>query len=429
MKASWGKIEDEKNKGVLQVEVEVEKVKDALDLAFKKVVKNINVPGFRKGKVPRQIFESRFGVEVLYNDALDIILPTAFADAVKETGISPVDRPNIEIDQFEKDKPLLFKATVIVKPEVELGEYKGIEVTKKDFTVKDEEIDKELEQLQNRHAEIVIVEEGTVEQGNVAVIDFEGFLDGVAFEGGKGTMYSLEIGSGSFIPGFEEQIIGMSKDEEKEIIVKFPEDYNNKDLAGKETTFKIKLHEIKRKQIPELNDEFAKDVDFETLEELKEDIRQKLEKKAEQEKDNYYKEEVIKKVTDNATLDIPEVMVANEIEKMIKDFDQQLIYQGMNLELYLQYVGMNEDSLKEQFRNDATTRVKSDLVIEAIGKEEKIEVSEEEVEVEIKRISELYNRDIEEIRKILCSNDEGIERVKADIKFKKTIDFLIEKNI
>ncbi len=427
MKASWGKIEDEKNKGILQVEVDEEQVKNALDLAFNKVVKNVNVSGFRKGKVPRKIFESRFGVEVLYNDALDIILPGAYDEAVKETGISPVDRPEIDIEQFEKDKPLIFKATVTVKPEVELGEYKGIEITKKDFTVLDEDINKEIEELQKRHAEIVVVGEGVVEQEDTAVIDFEGFLDGVPFEGGKGTMYSLEIGSGSFIPGFEEQLIGMSKDEEKEIVVTFPEEYNNEDLADKEVTFKILLHEIKRKQIPELNDEFAKDVDFETLAELKEDTKKKLEEKVKQEKENYYKEEVVKKVAENATVDIPEVMIDNEVDKMIKDFEQQLIYQGMNLELYLQYSGIEEDALKNQFRKDAATRVKSDLVIEAITKKEEIEASEEEFDSEIKRISEQYNRDLEEIKNILCSSDEGIVRVKEDIKFRKTIDFLVSQ--
>jgi len=427
MNVSWGKIENEKNKGILQVEVDVEKVKEALDLAFKKVVKTINVPGFRKGKVPRQVFESRFGVEVLYNDALDILLPTAFEEAVKETGIYPVDRPDIDVEQFEKDKPLIFKATVVVKPEVELGEYIGVEVIEKDFTVKEEDIDKELEQLQNRHAEVVILEEDTVVEGNTAVIDFEGFLDGVAFDGGKGTMHSLEIGSKSFIPGFEEQIIGMSKGEEKEIVVMFPVDYDNADLAGKETTFKIKLHEIKGKKIPELDDEFAKDVDFETLEELKQDTKEKLEKKAGQDKENYYKEEAIKKVTENSNIDIPEAMINNEVEKMIRDFEQQLSYQGMNIDLYLQYVGMDLDGLKEQFKKDAIIRVKSDLVIESIGVKEQIEASEAELEAEYKRVAELYKRDIEEIKQIIGSNDEGIERVKSDIIFRKTINFIVDK--
>ncbi|MGD9677434.1 MAG: trigger factor [Vulcanibacillus sp.] len=427
MNVSWGKIENEKNKGILQVEVDVEKVKEALDLAFKKVVKTINVPGFRKGKVPRQVFDSRFGVEVLYNDALDILLPKAFEEAVKETGIYPVDRPDIDVEQFEKDKPLIFKATVVVKPEVELGEYIGVEVIEKDFTVKEEDINKELEKLQNRHAEVVILEEGTVVEGNTAVIDFEGFLDGVAFDGGKGTMHSLEIGSKSFIPGFEEQIIGMSKGEEKDIVVMFPEDYGNADLAGKETTFKIKLHEIKGKKIPELDDEFAKDVDFETLEELKQDTREKLEKNAEQDKENYYKEEAIKKVTENSNIDIPEVMINSEIEKMIKDFEQQLSYQGMNIDLYLQYVGMDLDGLKEQFKKDAVIRVKSDLVIESIGVKEQIEASDAELDAEYTRVAELYKRDIEEIKQIIGSNDEGIERVKSDIIFRKTINFIVDK--
>lgn len=428
MKASWEKIEEEKNKGVLHVEVDEEQVQNALDLAFNKVVKNVNVSGFRKGKVPRKVFESRFGVEVLYNDALDFILPTAYEEAVKFTGIKPVDRPEIDVEQFEKDKPLIFKANVTVKTEVKLGEYIGVEIAKKDFVVLDEDIDKEIESLQKRHADVIVVEDGVVEQEDTAVIDFEGFLDSVPFEGGKATMHPLEIGSGSFIPGFEEQLIGMSKDEEKEILVTFPEEYNNEELAGKEVTFKIILHEIKRKQVPELNDEFAKDVDFETLDELKEDTKKRLEEKVKQEKENYYKEEVVRIVTENATVDIPEIMIENETDRMIKDFDQQLNHQGMNLEIYLQYSGIEEDDLKEQFKKDAYIRVKSDLVLESITEKENVEASEEEVEAEIKRISELYNRDLEEIRNILCSNEDGIEKVKDDIKFRKTIDFLVDQS-
>ena len=425
MKATWEKIE--KNTGVLQVEVEAEKVLEALDKAFKKVVKQVNVPGFRKGKVPRQIFETRFGVESLYNDAVDILLPEAYAEGIKETGIEPVDRPEIDIEQFEKGKPFIFKAQVTVKPEVELGEYKGLDIPEKDFSVKEEEIAEELKRLQNRHAELIIAEDEVV-QGDTTVIDFEGFVDGVAFEGGKAERHSLEIGSGSFIPGFEDQIIGMKKEDEKDIVVTFPENYHSNDLAGKAATFKVKLHEIKRKKLPELNDEFAKDVDFETLDELKEDIKKKLEERSENEKKQYLKDSIIEKAVENANVEIPEAMVDQEVERMLKEFEQQLTYQGMNLDLYYQFSGTDEDGLKEQFQKDAQFRVKTNLVLEKIANEENIEVSEEEIDEEVKRFADLYKRDIEEIRSLFNSRDYGLDGLKDGIQIRKTVDFLVEQS-
>lgn len=426
MSSSWEKTE--KNKGVLTVEVEADKVKNALDIAFKKVIKNVNVPGFRKGKVPRNIFETRFGVESLYNDALDVLLPEAYEEAVRENGIEPVDRPEIDIEQMEKGKSLIFKATVTVKPEVELGEYKGLEVPEKDFSVKEEDLEQELKNLQERHAELEVIADGEVANGDTAVIDFEGFLNGIAFPGGKGEKHSLEIGSGSFIPGFEEQIIGMKQGEEKDIVVTFPESYHSEELAGKETTFKIKLHDIKRKKLPELNDEFAKDVDFETLAELKADIKQKLEEKAEHDQEHYKKDLVIEKATENATVEIPDVMIKNEMERMMKEFEQQLSYQGMNLDLYLQFSGMTKQDLEEQFKPNAFTRVKTNLVLETIANKEQIDATEEEIESELKRLAELYKRDLEEIRNIFTSNDGGLDGLKADISIRKTIDFLIEQS-
>jgi len=423
MKASWGKTE--KNQGVLSVEVDAQEVNIALDQAFKKVVQKVNVPGFRKGKVPRQIFEQRFGVESLYNDALDILLPKAYEEALKETGIEPVDRPQVDIEQIEKDKPLIFKATVTVKPEVELGDYVGLEIPEKDFSVAEKNINKEVEELLNRHAELEIIEDGEVEQGDTAVIDFEGFLNGEAFQGGKGEKYSLEIGSGSFIPGFEEQVVGVKKGEERDITVTFPENYHSEDLAGKETVFKIKLHEIKRKRLPELNDDFAKDVDFETLDELKADIKAKLEAKAEQEKDNYIKNSVVELATEFATVEIPQAMIDQEVERMLQEYEQQLSYQGMNLELYYQFTGTNEETLKEQFLESSKIRVKTNLVLEAIAKKEAIEVSEEEIDVEISKIAEIYKRDLEEIRNIFTSKEDGLEGLKTDIQIRKTVDFLV----
>lgn len=423
MKASWGKTE--KNQGVLSVEVDEQEVNKALDQAFKKMVQKVNVPGFRKGKVPRHIFEQRFGVESLYNDALDILLPKAYEEAIKETGIEPVDRPQVDIEQIEKNKPLIFKATVTVKPEVELGDYVGLEIPKKDFSVSEDDINKELNQLLNRHAELEIIEDGEAEQGDTTVIDFEGFLNGEPFQGGKGEKYSLEIGSGSFIPGFEEQVVGMKKGEERDITVTFPEDYHSEDLAGKETVFKIKLHEIKRKKLPELNDDFAKDVDFDTLDELKADIKAKLEDKAAHEKENYIKNTVVDLATEASTVEIPQPMIDQEVDRMLKEYEQQLSYQGMNLELYYQFTGTNEETLKEQFVESSKARVKTNIVLEAIAKKEAIEVNEEEIEEEINKIAEIYKRDIEEIRNIFTSREDGLSGLKSDIQIRKTVDFLV----
>lgn len=426
MIAKWGKTEN--NQGVLEIEVDAAEVSKALDQAFKKVVAKVNVPGFRKGKVPRPIFENRFGVESLYNDALDILLPDAYEKAIAETGIEPVDRPEIDIVQLEKGKPFIFKATVTVKPEVELGEYTNLEIPAKDFTVADEAIEEELKSLQNRHAELEVIEDGEVQQGDTAVIDFEGFLDGVAFPGGKGEKHSLEIGSGSFIPGFEDQVIGMKKGEEKDIVVTFPENYHSEELAGKETTFKVLVHEIKRKNLPELNDDFAKDVDFETLDELKADIKSKLDEKAQMDQENYKKDSAIQIATENATVEIPEAMVDTELERMFKEFEQQLSYSGMNLELYYQFTGTDEDALREQFKNDAKIRVKTNLVLEAIAKKEQIEVTDEEVDVEITRLADMYQRSVDEIRNIFTSREDGLAGLKADIQIRKTIDFLAQNS-
>lgn len=423
MKASWGKTE--KNQGVLSIEVDAQEVNSALDQAFKKMVQKVNVPGFRKGKVPRHIFEQRFGVESLYNDALDILLPKAYEEALKETGIEPVDRPQVDIEQIEKNKPLIFKATITVKPEVELGEYVGLEIPEKDFSVTEEDVINDLNQLLHRHAELEIVEDGEVEQGDTAVIDFEGFLNGEAFQGGKGEKYSLEIGSGSFIPGFEEQVVGIKKGEERDINVTFPEDYHSEDLAGKEVVFKIKLHEIKRKRLPELNDDFAKDVDFDTLDELKADIKAKLEDKAAHEKENYAKNTVVDMVTEVATVDIPQPMIDQEVDRMLQEYEQQLSYQGMNLELYYQFTGTNEETLKEQFVESSKTRVKTNLVLEAIAKKEAIEVNDEEIEEEIRKIAEIYKRDLEEIRNIFTSREDGLDGLRSDIQIRKTVDFLV----
>jgi len=424
MKASWEKIE--KNIGVLTVEVESEKVAEALDKAFKKVSAKVVVPGFRKGKVPRAIFERRFGVESLYQDALDIILPEAYVDAVKETGIEPIDRPEVEIQQFGKGQELKFTAKVQVKPEVQLGEYKGIEVEERNVTVTPEEVEEELKRLQQRHAELVAVDEGPVQNGDIVNIDFEGFIGDEPFEGGKAEKYSLEIGSGSFIPGFEEQIIGMEQGDEKDVKVTFPEDYHAEELKGKEAVFKVKLHDFKRKNLPVLDDEFAKDVsEFDTLDEFRQDIEKRLlEQKTEEQKRNR-ENAVVEKAAESAEVEIPSVMIDNEVQQMLNDFENRLRMQGMNLELYYQFSGQTEETMKEQMRGDAEKRVRNNLVLEAIAAAEKIEVSDEEVNQELENMAKTYQRSADELRQILEANG-SLDSIKNDLIVRKTVDFLVE---
>lgn len=423
MKASWEKTE--KNRGVLTVETDEQTVANALDKAFKKVVKKVNVPGFRKGKVPRAIFERYYGVESLYQDALDIMLPEAYEAAVKETGIEPVDRPEIDIEQLEKGKSLIFKATVTVKPEVTLGEYKGLEVPEKDFSVSAEDVDAELKKMQKQQGQLESVEDGAVQKGDRVIIDFEGFMDGQPFEGGKAEKYTLEVGSGTFIPGFEDQLIGMKPGEEKDVEVTFPEDYHAKELAGKPAVFKVKLHEIKRLNLPELDDEFAQDVsEFDTLDELKADIEKKLQEKADKEKESYVRNQLVEMAANNAEVDIPEVMVDHEVEHMLRQFEQQLAYQGLNLDLYAKFTGQDIDALKGQFKADAEKKVRANLVLEAIAKAENVEVTEEEVEQEIKQMAEQMNRETEEVRRLLEAQG-ALESVKEQLLVKKTIDLLV----
>ncbi|QRG69364.1 trigger factor [Brevibacillus choshinensis] len=426
MAANWEKVEN--NQGVLTVEVDASQVDAALDQAFKKVVQKVQVPGFRKGKVPRKMFEARFGVESLYQDALDILLPTAYGQAVKEAGIEPVDRPEVDVAQMEQGKTLIFKATVTVKPEVKLGDYKNLSIEEKDFSVTEESLDAELKRMQERHAELVAVEEGAAQNGDLAVIDFEGFQDGVAFEGGKAEDYSLELGSGTFIAGFEEQVVGMNVGEEKDITVTFPEEYHSPNLAGKEAVFKVKLSSLKRKNLPALDDEFAKDVsEFDTLEELKADTKKKLEEKTAQEKDQYVREQLVLKAAENAEIDLPAVMVEHELDQMVSEFGQRLQYQGMTLELYFQFSGMDESQLRDQLRADATSRVRTSLTLEAIGKAENIEATEEDVNEELNKLAGVYGRPADELRKIFSAQD-GMAALYRDVQTRKTVDFLVAES-
>lgn len=422
MSAKWEKLEG--NRGVLTVEVSAEKVTEGLNEAFKKVVKQINVPGFRKGKMPRGMFENRFGVESLYQDAIDFLLPEAYSNAIDETGIEPIDRPEIDVEQMEKGKELIFKATVQVKPEVTLGDYKGLEVEDFDMNVSDEEVDNELKSLQERHAELVVKEEGGAENGDTVIIDFEGFVDGVAFDGGKAENYSLELGSGSFIPGFEEQLVGTATGESKDVEVNFPEEYHAAELAGKPAVFKITLHEIKSKELPALDDEFAKDADdeVESLDELKAKIKTRLEESKKHEAEHHVRDTVVEKAAANAQVEVPVVMVENEINRMMQEFEQRLQMQGMNLELYFQFSGQDEKALREQMKTEAEGRVLNNLTLEAIAKAENLEVSEDEVMAEVDKMAEMYNMTPANIISAL----NGLESVRADLKLKKAVDFLVE---
>lgn len=422
MTAKWEKLEG--NRGVLTVEVSAEQVSKGLDAAFQKVVKQVSVPGFRKGKMPRGMFEKRFGVESLYQDALDILLPEAYGDAIDEAGIEPVDRPEIDIEQMEKGKDLIFKATVIVKPEVKLGDYKGLEVEELDTNVTDEDVQKELETLQNRQAELVVKEEGTAENGDTVVIDFEGFVEGEAFEGGKAENHSLELGTGSFIPGFEEQLVGVAAGESKDVEVTFPEEYHAAELAGKPATFKVTVHEIKAKELPVLDDEFAKDVDdeVETLDELKEKIKTRLENSKKHEAEHHLRDTVVEKAAENAEVDLPEVMITNEVNRMLQEFEQRLQMQGMNMELYFQFSGQDENALREQMKEEAEKRVRVNLALEAIAKAENLEVSDEEVNAELENMAGMYNMTVDNIKQALG----GVEGIKSDLKMKKAVDFLVE---
>ncbi|MDF2658659.1 MAG: tig [Paenibacillus sp.] len=426
MKATWEKIE--KNKVVLNVEVDAEQVASALDRAFKKVAAKANIPGFRKGKVPRQIFEAKFGVESLYQDAVDILLPESYVKALDETEIKPVDRPDVEIEQFGKGQAFVFKATVTVKPEVQLGEYKGLEVVQKESAVSEEEIAEELKRLQQRHAELVVLEEGTAENGDIAVIDFDGSVDGVPFEGGKAEKHSLELGSGSFIPGFEEQVVGMAKGEEKDVNVTFPEEYHSEELKGKAAVFKVVLHDIKRKNLPELDDEFAKDVsEFDTLEEFKQDIQKRLQERKEQANEQDRESAVVEKAAANAEVEIPDAMITSEVDRMFEDFTNRLKMQGMDIDMYLKFTGQDQATVKQQMRTDAERRVRNDLVLEAIAKAENISATEEEINGELDRLASQYQRSVEEIRVILSANG-SLDSIEHDLIVKKTVDFLVENS-
>lgn len=425
MPAKWEKTEA--NVGVLEVEVGSEQFSEALDVAFKKVVKQVNVPGFRKGRVPRKVFEMRFGIESLYQDAVDYLLPRAYENAIRETGIEPVAQPSVDVVQVEVGKPFVFKATVAVKPEVQLGEYKGIEVTDKPFEVTEERVSEEVDQIRSSHAQIDVVEDGQVEQGDTVNIDFVGTVDGEEFEGGEAENYQLEIGSGMFIQGFEEQLVGMKAGEERDITVTFPEDYHVKSLANREAKFHVLLHDMKRKSLRELDDEFVQEIsDFETVDAFMEDLRKQLAERVEHEHEHYVQDEVVKAVVTNATIDIPQEMIDHEADHMVDGFAQQLQMQQIPLDAYLEFTGMTREELRAQFTESAEEQVRSGLVLEAVAKTESLAPTDEDLNAELQKIAESANLDLEQTKQILSMRDPGFESLRSELTNRKTIEFLVE---
>ena len=409
-----------------EVKVEADKFKEALTRAYKKNIKKFNVPGFRKGKVPMNVVKKYYGVEVLLEDAVNFSIEGSYAEALKENNVRPVDFPKVEVVQAEEGKDLIYTAEVIVYPEVELGEYKGLNVEKKTYEVTEEEVSAKLKEMQEKNARVE-VKEGAIENGNIAVIDFRGFIDGVAFEGGEGHDYSLEIGSGSFIDNFEEQLVGAKAGDKVEVNVTFPESYGKEELNGKPAKFEVEVKEVKAKELPVLDDEFAKEVsEFETLEALKEDTTKKLEEANTARAEREYEEAILRSVVENAKMDIPAVMVEQEIDRMVQNLAQRLQYQGLTLEQYFQFTGTDAEKMREYMKENAETKVKTELVLEALQKAEKMEVLDEELKEKASEVSKLYGANDEKMVELLLQNQR--EALVADVMTSKVINFLKENN-
>ena len=415
----------EKNKVKLTIEVASELFEDGMKKSYQKNVKYINVPGFRKGKAPRKMIEKMYGPAVFYEDAVNFIIPDAYDEAVKEADIHPVSQPEIDIVTIgEADKPFVFTAEVFTKPEVKLGTYKGVEIEKVENKVTDADVDAEVASMCEKNSRMVTVEDRAAENGDITTIDFEGFCDGVAFEGGKGTDYELTLGSGTFIPGFEEQIVGKKIGEEFDVNVKFPEEYHSEELKGKDAVFKVTLKGIKVKELPTLDDEFAKDVsEFDTLDALKEDIKAKLTKEAENKTKAEIENRALEAAVEGAEIDLPECMVDNQVKKMLEDYAYRLKSQGIDMKMYLQYTQMTEDQLKEQMKPSAKQQVLGSLVLEKIAELEKLEATDEDIEKEFDKIAETYKMEKDKIRELMGAN---IDAMKQDIVTNKALDVLAE---
>ncbi|MDY5884073.1 MAG: trigger factor [Roseburia sp.] len=415
----------EKNMAKLTIEVPAEEVEKALQEAYNKEKNKISLPGFRKGKVPRNMIEKMYGPAVFYEEAANILIQANYAAAVEESGADVVSRPTIDVTQIEAGKPFIFTAEVAVRPEVELGKYLGVQVTKIDTSVSDAEVEEALEKERNNNSRTVAVTDRPVAVGDTAIIDFEGFIDGVAFEGGKGENHPLEIGSHSFIDTFEDQLVGKNAGDEVEVNVTVPEEYQAKDLAGKPAVFKVKIHEVKAKELPELNDEFAQDVsEFDTLEEYKADLRKNLEVQKENEAKRTKEDEAIKKIIDKSKMEIPEAMIKTQCESMVNEFAQRIAQSGLSMEQYMQFSGLTMEKLEEQVRPEAETRIKSSLVLEQIAKDENIEVSDDEVKAEVEKMAKAYGMEADKLMEYLGDAEKA--SIKRDLSVTKAVDLIME---
>ncbi len=420
------KVENlEHNMAKLTIEVSAEELEKALNTAYNKQKRQISVPGFRKGKVPRAMIEKMYGAEIFYEDAANELMQQTYPSAIDESGVDIVSRPTVDVVQIEKGKPFIYTAEVATRPEVTLGKYMGVTVTKIDTSVTDEEVEAELENQRNTNARTVTVTDRPVKEGDTAVIDFEGFVDGVAFDGGKAENHSLEIGSHTFIDTFEDQLVGKNAGDEVEVNVIFPEQYQAADLAGKPAVFKVKINEIKAKELPELNDEFAQDVaGVDTLAEYKEELKKNLTEKKENEAKKTKEDEAIQKIIDKSKMDLPEAMIDTQCETMVNEFTQRIAQSGLSMDQYLQFSGMTVDQLKEQVRPEAETRIKSSLVLEQIAKEENIEVSDEDIDAEIEKMAKAYGMEADKLKEYMGDSEK--ESMKRDLAITKAVDLIME---
>lgn len=414
----------EKNMAKLTVEVSAEDFKAAIKKAFNKNKNRFAIPGFRKGKAPQAMIEKMYGEGVFYEDAADEAINASYAEAMKESGLDIVSRPEVTIEKIGKDEPFVYSALVAVKPEVTLGQYKGVEVEKADASVSAEDVEAELKKVQEQNARLLTVEDRGVEDGDQTVIDFEGFVDGKGFEGGKAEDYPLTIGSHSFIDTFEEQLIGKKIGEECEVNVTFPTEYHAADLAGKPATFKVTVKEIKVKELPELNDEFASEVsEFDTLDEYKKDVEKKLAEKKEIEANSKNEDAVVAKVVENATMEIPDKMIDAQAENMVQDMARRMQSQGLSLDMYLKYTGMTVEQMKEQARPDAEKRIRTRLVLEAVAKAENIQISDEKVDEEVAKMAEAYKMEVEKLKSYMSESD--VKQMKEDLAVQQAVDLLV----
>ncbi len=413
-----------KNMVKLTIEVEAEAVDAAIKAAYNRQKNKISIPGFRKGKVPQAMIEKMYGAEIFYEDAANELLQKNYPAAVDESGVDVVSQPTVDVTQIEKGKPFIFTAEVAKRPEVTLGKYNGVTVTKIDTSVSDEEVDTEIETQRNANARTITVTDRAVQEGDTAVIDFEGFVDGVAFEGGKGENHPLEIGSHSFIDTFEDQLVGKNTGDEVEVNVTFPEQYQAAELAGKPAVFKVKINEIRAKELPELNDEFVQDVsEFDTMAEYREDVKKKLQERKDNAAKGTKEDEAIQKIIDKSKMEIPEAMIDMQAQGMIDEFAQRIAAQGMSFDQYLQFSGMTIDKLKEQVRPEALQRIQSSLVLEQIAKEENIVASDEDVDAEIEKMASMYGMKAEDLKNYMGDSEK--ESMKRDIAVKKAVEFVM----